>query len=125
MKEMKQSQRKSYSVTTLNKEDIKKIIDVFNDVIADCEITIDRYQISDATYLDAVEAKTQKNTIEDLSVRLSQYSPDTNTSRLLSVEINRSRAWVYLSDDTDNYLLGLASKLDRIFQAKKSIGRTL
>lgn len=125
IKEIKQSLSKSYSAMTLYGEDIEKIIDVFNNDFTDCEITIDRYQIPDATHLDKAEARIKGKKIEDFSVRLSQYSPDTKISRLLSVEINRSRARVYLSDDTDNYLLGLASKLDRIFLAKKSIGRTL
>lgn len=125
VKEIKQSQSKSYLVMTLYREDMEEIVDVFDNDLADCEITIDRYQIPDATHLDKAEARIKGKKIEDFSVRLFQYFPDNKTHRSLSVEINRNHARVYLSDDTDNYLLGLASKLDRILLGKKSIGRTL
>lgn len=89
MKEIKRHQSKHYSVTVLDKEDFKKIIDVFQNDIADCTITIDRYEIPDTTHLDKVQSRTNGKKIKDFSVRLYQHFSETDTSRTLNVDIDR------------------------------------
>lgn len=78
MKEVKQSKYISYSFVPLYREDIEKIIDVFQNDIADCTITIDRYEIPDVTHLDEVQARTNGKKIKDFTIRLYQRFPETD-----------------------------------------------
>src|SRR5260370_14441232 len=75
--------------------------------------------------IDTIKIKAMIEGVENLSVKYRHYFADTKVSRYLTLNIEKHYSRIYVSDDSDNYVLGLISKLDKIISGKKSVRRTL
>jgi hypothetical protein len=125
MKEIKQNSIKNYPPASFYKEDIIAIIDIFENDLDYCEIIIGKYQIKNKDDIDTIRKQILKEEVDKFSIKYQQYFSDTKTSRYLTLEIDGYLSRIYVSDSSDNYTLGLMSKIDKIILEKKSIRRTL
>ncbi|HYT41010.1 MAG TPA: hypothetical protein VEP90_01570, partial [Methylomirabilota bacterium] len=78
----------------------------------------DKYQLTDISEIDNIQK--QKITYFSVKHHHHYHEEQPYRSELLELDLTPGSAWLYLSNNTDTYLLGVASQIDMIVSGKKS-----
>ena len=108
MEKVKKNLLKNYPILRLYKSDLEKIFKLFKDHYPEIEIVADGFKLDDFSEL----SKINKQEIFDFEI--SAHNP------FLSVDFSRNSARIYLSDEDDIKLRGLADKIADILSERKS-----
>src|SRR6266516_905605 len=117
MKKVTEPEFKRYRIVRLFKDDLDELLHIFNSMCERTKIVIDGYELSDISQL--INIKKQR--ITDFS--LSGHLDDPHQSASLSLSLTSKKASLYLSDNTNTILLGIASQIECILSRRKSISR--
>src|SRR6266700_2236179 len=112
MKEVAKPYIKRYPVLRLFKDDLEEIVNVFKRHFTDIEIIADKYQLTDISEIDNIQK--QKITYFSVKHHHHYHEEQPYRSELLELDLTPGSAWLYLSNNTDTYLLGVASQIDMI-----------
>jgi hypothetical protein len=108
MEKIKKPLRMNYPIVRLYKSDLDKIFNLFKDNYPKIEIVADGFKLDDISEL----SKIKKQEIVDFEI--SAYNPR------LSVDFSGNSASIYLSDEDDIKLRGLAAQIGDILSKRKS-----
>lgn len=114
MEKVKKSLRKHYPILRLYKSDLEKIFNLFKDNYPEIEIVADGFKLDDFFEL----SKINKQEIVDF--KISADDPEDFLGNSISVEFSKDSTTIYLSDEDDIKLRGLAAQIGDILSDRKS-----
>ncbi len=118
MKKVKKTYSKDYPVLRLYKDDLEEIVGIFKSHFTEIEIVADEYELTELADIDNIKKPKITHFKVDHYHHYDQEKP--TRSELLRLELTHYRARLYLSNNADTYLLGVASQLDALLSKKKS-----
>jgi hypothetical protein len=119
MKELPKPYQRHYPPMRLYKDDIQEIERIFKNNFQEYTLVADKYQLSDITDLDNIHKKHITNF--SLAYHHSDKNAPFRGGGLLSLALTHDNAWLYLSNDTNYYLLSFAAQLDAILSKKRTV----
>lgn len=119
MKEVEKPYVKRYHAMRLYKDDLEKIVNIFESHFQDNIIVVDKYELANISDID----KIKKKTVTKFSIKHHHRYPQETPYRteLLSLDLDHDKARLYLSNDADTYLLGIAAQIDTFLSKRKNI----
>ena len=114
MEKVKKSLRKHYPILRLYKSDLEKIFNLFKDNYPEIKIVADGFKLDDFSEL----SKINKQEIVDF--KISADDPEDFLGNSISVEFSKDSTTIYLSDEDDIKLRGLAAQIGDILSDRKS-----
>ncbi len=116
MKEVKQPYLLSYPLLRLFKEDIKEIAILFQENFDEFEFVIDKYELTDISEIDKL--KIEKTNY--LHLRHFRYYEEERRGESIDLELTKIDAKLRVSDNTEVYLLGIATQINTMLSKRKS-----
>jgi hypothetical protein len=119
MKPVKKQYIKFYPVLRLYKDDLEEIVGIFKKHFTEIDIVADTYELTGIAEIDNIK----KPKITNFSVKhYHQYDQEKPfRGELLSLDLTHNSARLYLSNDADTYLRGVAAQIDTLLSRKKSV----
>ena len=116
MKEVEKPYIKRYQALRLYKNDLEEIVSIFERNSQENKIVVDKYELTSISDIDKIKRKT----VTKFSINHHHYTQE-KLYRSVSLDLDRDHAMLYVSNDADTNLLGIASQIDTFLLKKKNV----
>ncbi len=118
MEKVRRAYSKFYPVLRLYLDDIEELIQLFKKYYNEVSIVIDDYIINDNVTISDIK----KEAVSSFSIQSHPYyDKDSKVLRgRITLELTQSYALLRIANDTDPFLLGIASQIDTVLMRRKS-----